>query len=103
MRGLASKDIVGILLSIVGAAIFALLLGQQKIDIQNFQATDVLVILGVAVIAIVLVFYKKINEINDEMSNQADEQNRIEEKLKIYEQLIDMKADIKELQKRYER
>lgn len=100
MKGIDSKNWIIILLGIIGSAIIAFLLKLQKIDFKNFQATDILLILGVAIIAVVFIFYRKIREINDELDNQEKEQKRICEKLKIYEQLIDMKAEIKELQKR---
>jgi SNF family Na+-dependent transporter len=100
MKGIDSRDWIIIILGIISSIIIAFLLKLQKIDFKNFQATDILLILGVAIIAVVFVFYRKIREINDELDNQEKEQKRICEKLKIHEQLIDMKAEIKELQKR---
>lgn len=41
----------------------------------------------------------KINEINQELDNQKIEQNRLSEKLKIREQLINIKAEIRALEK----
>jgi len=41
----------------------------------------------------------KNKEIEERLNKQETEQKRLMEKLKIYEQLINMKADIKELQK----
>jgi hypothetical protein len=43
----------------------------------------------------------KINEINKELDDQKLEQKKLIEKLNIYEQLIDIKSDIKELKKRH--
>lgn len=42
----------------------------------------------------------KISKIEDRLDSQEREERRLNEKLKIYEQLIDMKAEIKELQNR---
>jgi len=45
----------------------------QKVDFKNFQATDILLILGVSIIAVVFVFYRKLREIARILEKKLEE------------------------------
>jgi glucan phosphoethanolaminetransferase (alkaline phosphatase superfamily) len=103
MNNINSKDVVIIIMGIILTALIGLIIkisgyNLEKLEINNiFQ--NLLLIIPV-IIAIVVIFYMKLNEINKELDNQKSEQQKLVEKLKIHEQLIDMKAEVKELQKK---
>ncbi len=54
----------------------------------------------VILVLVVWAIHKRTNEIKDKTDLQEIEQRRLNEKLKIHEQLIDVKVEIKELQKK---
>ena len=100
MESIKSKDIIIILIGIVLSLIIAI---QFRIESFLSNNEDIITLIIVVSISIVLVIYMKINEINKELDNQKIEQKKLRERLKIYEQLINMKADIKELQMGYKK
>jgi len=61
---------------------------------------DLVILIIIFGVSIVVIIYLKINEINKEIDNQKLGQQKLGEKLKIHEQLINIKADIKNLQRR---
>ena len=80
-------------------AIFLMVL-VPKLNISSSVVSLILVI-GVVIIIIALIFgiiYKRIGEIDKALETQETKQSELEEKLKRSEQLIDIKADIKNLQ-----
>lgn len=94
---ITSKDIgipfiVGLMVNLLSAYLFSL-------DLIDSTAL-IFIIVASLVVIIIIGFQLKINEIGEEQENQKTEQKRLGEKLKIHEQLIDIKSDIKELQKR---
>jgi len=97
---LVSKDIIIILIGGI-IAIFAAILSPYLLRFNISNITGMYIILVVLILVILVIIWainKKTNEIKDELENQKLEQQKLNEKLKIYEQLIDMKAEIKELQ-----
>jgi amino acid permease len=96
-----AKEILIILLGIIGTWIFTIFSKYfQLINIENLSQNDILILLIIAVIAIIYVVYKRIGEIDKALENQEIKQKELEEKLKRTEQLIDIKADIKDLQRK---
>jgi len=102
MDNINSKDIIIIFMGIILTALIGLIMklsgyNLEKLEINNIFQNLLIVIL--MVIAIVVIVYMKLREINKELDNQKSGQQKLGEKLKIHEQLIDIKAEIKELQK----
>lgn len=97
---ITSKEMIVVLLGIVGSAILAIYLKIEIFDINKLGPKDVIIILGLAIIFTIIIFYKRIKETENEVEKQEKELKRLDEKLKIYEQLINVKVEIKELQKR---
>jgi len=95
-----SKDAVIILIGLVGSILLGFIFKLEKFDLNKFTPIDLIIILTIAVISIIFIVYLKMGEINKELDNQKIEQQKLSEKLKIHEQLIGMKAEINELQKK---
>lgn len=93
---ISSKDISSFILGLLANIISAYLFSLKIINL----ATLAFIIIGSIVIFIIIGIQLKTGEIREELENQKSEQKRLSEKLKIHEQLIEMKAEIKELQKR---
>lgn len=96
-----SKEIIMIILEIAIGIIITLLIPRWNIDIESLK--DSIITISVAIItasAIIILVYKKLNEVDEELTCIKKEQEKLGEKLKIHEQLIDMKVEIKELQKK---
>ncbi|OGJ16675.1 hypothetical protein A3K73_00625 [Candidatus Pacearchaeota archaeon RBG_13_36_9] len=101
MTIISSKDIILISIGLVISFIFAFIFSIKQFDLNNITSVYLILIIALLLIGItVWALHKRIDEIKDELDNQATEQKRLGEKLKIHEQLIDMKAEIKELQKK---
>ena len=94
---ITSKDIgipliLGLIVNILSAYLFSLkLISFNSLLLITITSLIVIIIAGIQL---------KISEIKDEIINQQTEQKRLDEKLKIHEQLINMKSEIKELQKK---
>lgn len=85
---IAAKDIVILLLGLIGSLIIGLFL--EKANINSLVIKDYLTIIGiifVVVSAIIIVTYRKFSEVDKELESQKLKQNRLDEKLKIYERL----------------
>ena len=92
-----------IIITILGA-IFSILIAFLLPQIINLDQISfiyvLLVIITLMILGIAGVLHKKIKENQERIDKQEVEQEKLGEKLKIHEQLIDMKADIKEIQKK---
>lgn len=62
-----------------------------------------IIIISIIVALIFGIIYKRIGEIDKALESQEINQLDLEEKLKRYEQLIDVRASIKDLQRRMEK
>ena len=62
-----------------------------------------IIVVAVVVASIFGIIYKRIGEIDKAVEKQENKQGELEEKLKRTEQLIDIKADVKDLQRRIEK
>jgi len=78
--------------TILSAYLFSI----EKIDI----ITLFFILIGSLIILIIIGFKLKTDEIKEELDNKKMEQIKLNEKLKIYEQLIDMKVEDKNMKKR---
>lgn len=54
----------------------------------------------ILILSVTWVLYKRINELENKLDEQENEQKRLGEKLKIHEQLIDIKKDIEILKEK---
>ncbi|MBS3075535.1 hypothetical protein J4429_03670 [Candidatus Pacearchaeota archaeon] len=93
-----SKDILITIIGLILTALLSISINLEKIGLKQFLSNNFILIIAISV-SIIIVVYMKINEINQELDNQKIEQNRLSEKLKIHEHLINIKAEIKTLQK----
>lgn len=95
-----SKDllitITGIIGSLVTTIIINLILKSNTINILF----SLIGLLAVFILTISYLLYKKITEIEEVYEKQEIEQKRLNEKLKIHEQLVDIKKDIEILKQR---
>jgi len=72
--------------------------------IPSITGSILLIIIIATIVALIFgIIYKRIGEIDKALESQEIKQADSEEKLKRYEQLMDIKADIKDLQRRIER
>lgn len=94
--GLSSNEIKNLLIGGIMACIISIL----SINFRNNLTDFFNIFLLIIILIIISVISKRTDEINQELDDQKLSQNRLNEKLKIHELLINMKADIKELQKR---
>jgi uncharacterized membrane protein YqjE len=82
------------------SGIFNILLGLVAVlsfvwSVFSEQYRIIAIVLGFVLIIVMI-----LSEQNSKIQNLVNEQKKLEEKLKIHEQLIDIKSDIKELQKK---
>ncbi len=94
---LDTKNIVNIIIGIIVAISISILF---TYELYTFQSLYIFLILTlILLLAIIWAANANTNEIKDELEIQKLEQKRLSEKLKIHEKLIDIKSDIKNLQK----
>jgi hypothetical protein len=82
------------------SGIFNILLGLIAVlsfvwSVFSEEYRIIAIMLGFVLIIVII-----LSEQNSKVKDLINEQRKVEEKLKIYEQLINMKANIKELQKK---
>ncbi|MFW6310712.1 MAG: hypothetical protein ACOC1K_00590 [Nanoarchaeota archaeon] len=93
-----SKEFIILLLGLIGSILSGLLLRIfGKENLHSFSVIDFVIILVLVIVFIMFVVYTRIREINNEINIIRSEQKRLIEKLKIYEQLIELKAEVKNL------
>jgi len=91
---ITAKEIVIILLGITGSVILGLLLKDINLETKLTNYLTIGIIIFAIVSAIIFVFYKKFAEINKELEDQKLEQQKLNEKLKIYERLSKIEKKI---------
>jgi len=93
-----SKEIIIIIIGIIGSLI-ATLLFNSALSLDPINLIFFLIGLTIFIILIAsYILYKRIQESEKTLALQTTEQKKLKERLKIHEQLIDIKADIKNLQ-----
>lgn len=101
---LSSKELTIILLELLITIILTILLSKLNFSINPSISFSIIgwILLVVIVISLITfifgIIYKRIGEIDKALEEQEIKQLDLEEKLKRCEQLIDIKADIKDLQ-----
>ncbi len=85
------SSIIGFIINLLSAYLFSL-------GLINLTAI-IVIIIGFIIFIIITGFQSKVNEFETKLSNQDLELKKISERLKINEQLINIKSDIKELQR----
>lgn len=83
--------IIGLIINLVVAYLY-------YIQLMNTTIL-VIIVVGSIVFAMIMGFQLKMNDNTKKLENFESEQKRLTEKLKIHEQLIEIKSDIKELKK----
>jgi hypothetical protein len=82
---------MGIMINLVSGYLFTL----QKINLTWLM----FIVIGSALIILIISIQIKTDNSMDKIDSLESKQQKLEEKLKIHEQLINIKSDIKELQK----
>ncbi len=94
-----SKDltilIIGFILSIIATVIFSFKIELNQISILY----AIITIISIAILLVIWILYKRLRETENDIISLANEKDRLNEKLKIHEQLINIKADIKYLER----
>ena len=95
-------------MGLIGSALLFIWFESRDYFKKGFGFGDLIIILIFFVIITILILYKKFREINEDMVKfykKFEEQNKIyndfAEKLKRAQDLINIKADINELKRRY--
>lgn len=91
-RDIAIPSIIAFTINAISAYLFAL----HTINIS----TLIFIVIGSIVVILIIGIQLKTRGSSERLNNLELEQQKLVEKLKIHEQLIDMKAEIKELQKK---
>lgn len=95
-----SKDFVITVVGIMGSLIATVIFGL----VVKFEITSLIFsfigLLSLFILVIAYFFYRKIVEVEEIVIEQMNEQKRLNEKLKIHEQLVDIKKDIEILKQR---
>ncbi len=104
---LSSKEITIIFIEILITVALAILLSDfsiKNVFSSSFFSLILLIIVVVIIIASVFwIIYRRIGEVDEALEKQEIKQEKLEEKLIRYEQLIDIRADIKNLQGKIEK
>ena len=91
-RDIVIPVIIGLMVNLVTAYLFSL--GWIN------QGVLLLIIAGSLLFVVILGIQLRTNKIEKEQRKYRMEQEKLNERLKIYDELINMKSDIKELQRR---
>ncbi len=98
---ISSKEVIIILLGIVGSTLLGLLLQGLNFNLLNIK--EYIMIIGIIIVlvsAIIFVIYKKFREVDIELEKQNNELKNIDNRFKTIEDLNNIKSDIKELQRK---
>lgn len=96
-----SKEIVIILIGIFGSALLLIIqdyFSKNSINIEN-PLTAILTII-LASIVIILILYRKMREVNEELKEIKLDQQKLEEKLKIYKDISNIKERLNRLEEK---
>ena len=98
---ISSREITILVLGLFFSILLSFVLFSKKFEFNNFQTIYAILVITLILIGIIIwAFHKKGEENKQELEYQKIEQKKLGEKLKIHEQLIDLKVEIKELQKK---
>jgi len=101
--GLTSKEIVVLIINLLVGFGVAYLFVTYDFSPSNFKLTRELLtmssVIFIVIVALIVVFGKKFNELTEQLNHQELEFKKLGEKLKIHEQLLDMRSDINYLKK----
>ena len=74
-------------------------MGNKKIDLENFSLQDILILIIIFTTVIIYVIYKRIGEIEGDIEDGKKDYKKIDERLKIHKQLINLEARLIVLEK----
>ena len=92
---ISSKEIVIILLTIISPILLGLFIKNIDFNIDRLKesiTTGIIIIIATS--TVIIIFYKKIKEVNKELENIKTEQTKLDEKLKIYKRLAKIEEKI---------
>lgn len=91
---LDAKELLIIFLGIAGTLIFTLAFGNKLANYENLSSFDYILLLILSVIAVILVIYKRIGELGKDIEDVKKLYDRLDERLKIHDKLINLEARI---------
>ena len=94
-----AKEILVILIGIVGTLILTISFENRLINLGSITLQDILILIIISIIAIIYVIYKRMDEIEDDIENIKKDYNKLDERLKIHKQLINLDARLIALEK----
>lgn len=94
---ISAKEVTLLLVGLVSFVLLDIFFKWQPFDFNNLQVSDLMILFFVSIASVVVVVYLKINEVNEELDFYKSKQKQMGEKIKIYEQLIDVKPEINHL------
>ena len=83
-----AKELVIILIGIVASLLLSLLFPNY----EEFSMENIFILLIVAVAFIIYVVYKRIGELDEEIISTKEQYQKLEERLKIHQQLTNIEA-----------
>ena len=95
---ISSKEITLLFISLVAAVILSFFL-PKFLNWKNLDIMDLFIFLILVVIMIIWVIYTKIREVNDDLDQQKMEIKKLDERLKIHNQLVNLEARLIALEK----
>lgn len=93
---ISSKEAVLLALGIITSAMLALFFKISNPELKSFGPLNLTIIIPIIITAsfIIIIIYKRINELGEELDIQKTEQKRLSEKLKIYERLAKLEKKV---------
>ncbi|MBI2629692.1 hypothetical protein HYW76_01195 [Candidatus Pacearchaeota archaeon] len=98
MEETTSKDIILLILGIVGSLLLLSMINILGIsNINTRENIPMIIAIIIASIIIIFIVYKKFNEVTKELNKQEERQQKLSDRLDIYKELTEMKAEDKYL------
>jgi purine-cytosine permease-like protein len=91
---ISARDYLVIILGVIGTLILTITFGNKLANYQNLSLIDYLLLLVIAIIAIVFVIYKHINELEKEIDVSKQNYTGLKDSLERAEELINIKSDL---------
>lgn len=91
---ISAKDYLLIIFGIIGTLILSIVFGNKLSNLGSFSLSDILILITIGISAIIYVVYKRIGEIDKDIEDIKTDYNKLNERLKIHNQLINLEARI---------
>ncbi|MFA4953624.1 MAG: hypothetical protein WC584_05350 [Candidatus Pacearchaeota archaeon] len=91
---ISAKEILIILIGIVGSAIIGLIIRILNFNSSSLSFMGWILMIVIAVSLLIVLMYKRLNEINEDLDKQKENYNKLDERLKIYKMFVNLEARI---------